>query len=62
MITAETITDEQIREVAVTAVRGSELEYVCEVALDPPDLLPRSRRRARARCAVILNASSAAKP
>lgn len=69
MLTADTITDEQIRELrsypttlddvrprgpeALTLIQRGHT-FLCDDALDSPDLI--LRRRARAHCAAIINA------
>ncbi len=67
MLTADTITDEQIRELRNTAwdqcdtsIEAQDVAASCSVALskprDPTSPLASGRAAARARCAEILNA------
>lgn len=64
MLTADTITDEQIRELrrlvvgdsATTSRQADELCHLVWVALDDGKLPHRTIRDARGRCAEILNA------
>jgi hypothetical protein len=61
MLTADTITDEQIRELQAEARAEFDVRTMreCGLALDPFwDLWPKCRA-ARARCAEILNARAA---
>ena len=62
MITADTITDEQIRELRMSAMNGSPTAESCDIALgdlvlDGSDAEV-EQETARARCAEILNARS----
>lgn len=68
MVTAGTITDEQIRELRASATSWAgrtHVEKLCELALVETDearavvaLKPYRRKQARARCAELLNARS----
>ena len=60
MLTADTITDEQIRALRDSVVPHSEVYELCQNALykrqPMDDLRPDARRADRGRCAEILNA------
>lgn len=63
MLTADTITDEQIHELRDSLLllptddlRGERLRWVCGCALGEPGYHAHAKHTARARCAEILNA------
>ena len=63
MITADTITDEQIRELRNTqSPLTGNCGYLCSLALGENVHLEIPQWAARARCAEILNARAAVKP
>jgi hypothetical protein len=62
MLTADTITDEQIRELLANPNNDLDFDSACRTALGPLTWGAWTRESARARCAEILNARGKATP